>query len=62
MPKLVSVFGANRIAWGSNFPSTPGTVKEILTTSQEACRALSDSDREWIFAKTAQSLYPALKD
>ena len=62
MPKLVSVFGANRIAWGSNFPSTPGTVTEILTKSQEACRALSDSDREWIFAKTAQSLYPALRD
>jgi predicted TIM-barrel fold metal-dependent hydrolase len=61
-PKLVSVFGANRIAWGSNFPSTPGTVAEILASSQMACRTLSDSDREWIFAKTAQSLYPVLKD
>ena len=62
MPKLVSVFGANRIAWGSNYPSTKGTLKEILQRSLEAMRALSDADREWILGKTAQVIYPALKD
>jgi L-fuconolactonase len=62
VPKLVSVFGANRIAWGSNFPSTTGTLSEILARSQRSLRALSDADRSWILAKTAQELYPALKD
>jgi L-fuconolactonase len=62
VPKLVSVFGANRIAWGSNYPSTKGTLGEILARSREALRALSDADRSWILAKTAQQLYPALKD
>jgi predicted TIM-barrel fold metal-dependent hydrolase len=61
-PKLVEVFGANRIAFGSNFPSTPGTLGEIVAKTKEACRTVSDEDRAWIFAKTAQALYPALKD
>jgi len=62
IPKLVSVFGANRIAWGSNYPSSPGTMSDILAASREALRALSDEERSWIFAKTAQELYPALRD
>lgn len=62
MPKLVSVFGASRIAWGSNYPSAPGTLAEIVANAQGACAELSDDDRSWIFAKTAQHLYPVLKD
>jgi L-fuconolactonase len=62
MPKLVGIFGANRIAWGSNFPASPGGMGEILSASRKATRTLSESDREWIFGKTAQTLYPVLKD
>ena len=62
MPKLVGVFGANRIAWGSNYPSTPGSMSEIIAASQLAVRSLSDADRSWIFAKSAQRLYPVLQD
>lgn len=62
IPKLVEVFGAKRIAWGSNYPSSPGSLPEILAASREAMRSLSDDDRGWIFAKTAQELYPALRD
>jgi L-fuconolactonase len=60
--KLVSVFGANRIAWGSNYPASPGTMREIVAASEVAMRALSDADRSWIFARTAQQLYPVLRD
>jgi predicted TIM-barrel fold metal-dependent hydrolase len=62
IPKLASVFGANRIAWGSNYPASPGTMSEIVASSKEALRSLSDADRSWIFAKTAQQLYPVLQD
>jgi predicted TIM-barrel fold metal-dependent hydrolase len=62
VPKLVSVFGANRIAWGSNYPASPGTMGEIVAASKVALRSLSDSDQSWIFAKTAQQLYPVLQD
>ena len=55
-----SVIGAQRMAWGSNYPTSPGTLAEILATAQAGLASLSDEDREWIFGKTAQQLYPAL--
>jgi len=61
-PKLVEVFGASRLAWGSNFPTSPGTLAEILATARSRLAILSDADREWIFGKTAQFLYPRLAD
>ncbi|MDE8350259.1 MAG: amidohydrolase family protein [Acidocella sp.] len=61
-PRLVSLFGASRLAWGSNFPTTPGSLKDNLANAQATLSVLSTSDREWIFGKTAQFLYPALRD
>jgi predicted TIM-barrel fold metal-dependent hydrolase len=61
-PRLVSVFGASRLAWGSNYPSSEGTLPQLLTTAQESLSSLATRDRDWIFAKTAQTLYPALAD
>lgn len=58
--KVVSVFGAKRLAWGSNFPTSPGTLAEILATAQSRLATVSDEDRSWIFAKTATTLYPSL--
>ena len=61
-PKVVETFGANRLAWGSNFPTSPGTLSEILGTAKDRLSTLSEADRAWIFAKTAQTLYPPLAD
>jgi predicted TIM-barrel fold metal-dependent hydrolase len=59
-PRVVEAFGAERLAWGSNFPTSPGTLAEILATAQASLACLSEEDREWIFSKTAQKLYPTL--
>jgi len=59
-PRVVAAFGAQRLAWGSNFPTSPGTLSEILATAQAGLASLSDEDRAWIFGKTAQTLYPTL--
>jgi L-fuconolactonase len=59
-PRVVAAFGADRLAWGSNFPTSPGTLAEILATAQAGLASLSEEDREWIFSKTAQKLYPTL--
>jgi L-fuconolactonase len=59
-PRVVEAFGAQRMAWGSNFPTSPGTLEEIRTTAESGLACLSEEDREWIFGKTAQTLYPAL--
>jgi L-fuconolactonase len=61
-PLLVKKFGASRIAWGSNFPSAQGTLKEMVIEAKSALAVLSEQDQEWIFARTAQSLYPVLAD
>jgi predicted TIM-barrel fold metal-dependent hydrolase len=60
--KMIDAFGADRIAWGSNFPNSVGTMKEILTAAQKAFSFAMASDQDWIFGKTAQVLYPSLKD
>jgi predicted TIM-barrel fold metal-dependent hydrolase len=61
-PKLVSEFGAERLSWGSNYPSSEGSMPEILALAQKTLAVLPQNDRDWIFAKTAHVLYPALKD
>jgi predicted TIM-barrel fold metal-dependent hydrolase len=59
-PKLVSAFGAARLAWGSNYPSSEGSLPELLVLATTSLKCLPASDKEWIFAKTAQTLYPVL--
>ena len=61
-PLLAKKFGASRIAWGSNYPSGEGTLKEMVIQAKSALSALSEQDQEWIFAGTARSLYPVLAD
>jgi L-fuconolactonase len=61
-PMFVKAFGASRIAWGSNCPASAGTLPEMVQEAKAVLACLSSSDQEWIFAKTAQSLYPVLAD
>ncbi|MBI1684304.1 amidohydrolase family protein [Caulobacter hibisci] len=61
-PKVVEAFGAERLAWGSNFPTSPGTLSEILATARQRLSSLSQADQAWIFGNTAASLYPSLAD
>jgi L-fuconolactonase len=58
--KVLDSFGASRIAWGSNFPNSVGTLSEILGAARRAFSFAEASDRDWIFGKTALALYPAL--
>jgi len=58
--QVVDTFGAQRIAWGSNFPASPGSLQDHLNEALEAMNALSAVEREWIFSRTAHALYPRL--
>jgi predicted TIM-barrel fold metal-dependent hydrolase len=58
--KIVDTFGASRIAWGSNFPNSAGTLSEILGAARKAFSFAKGSDQDWIFGKTALALYPVL--
>jgi predicted TIM-barrel fold metal-dependent hydrolase len=59
-PLLVAKFGASRLAWGSNYPSSEGSLPELLALATKTLATLPSADQEWIFYKTAQSLYPVL--
>lgn len=60
--RLVKEFGASRIAWGSNYPASEGTLPGMVAEARETLATLSQQDQEWIFFRTAQNLYPALAD
>lgn len=58
--KIVDVFGADRCAWGSNYPSAKGSFSEIVAIAKQSLDRLSIEDQKWILGKTAQKLYPKL--
>ncbi len=58
--KVVQEFGANRIVWGSNFPAAPQPLPDLIAMARNALSFLPQPDQDWIFFKTAQTLYPAL--
>jgi|TARA_R100000935_G_scaffold25088_1_gene44731 L-fuconolactonase len=61
-PHLVSLFGADHLAFGSNHPASTGSMKSLITQGQACLRLLSEEDRAWIWSRTAQALYPMLAD
>jgi predicted TIM-barrel fold metal-dependent hydrolase len=58
--KVVDVFGASRIAWGSNFPTSGASLSDIVGESKRSLAFLSTEERDWIFRRTAEKLYPSL--
>lgn len=59
-PLLLARFGAERIAWGSNYPAAAGPPRKLLAEAQAALAMLSDEERAWIFGRTALRVYPGL--
>lgn len=60
--KLVKEFGANRIAWGSNFPASTATLPEMLAQAKAVFAFLPQKDQDLILGGTALTLYPVLAD
>jgi L-fuconolactonase len=58
--KAVREFGAERIAWGSNFPAAKPPLPELIAMARKALSFLPQGDQDQIFYKTALALYPAL--
>lgn len=61
-PKLVEAFGSRRLAWGSNYPTSEGTLEANLDKAKACLQSLSAEDQAWILGRTAQVLYPELAD
>lgn len=60
LPLLFDAFGADRIAWGSNYPASPGTLAGLLADTLDALSFLPARDIDRVMGGTAAKLYPAL--
>ncbi|ALL70927.1 amidohydrolase (plasmid) [Paraburkholderia caribensis MBA4] len=59
-PRVLEAFGAQRIAWGSNFPAAEGTLPQLLADARDSLSTLPAAARNAIFGDTARALYPVL--
>ena len=59
-PKLVAEYGADRLAWGSNFPANTGSLKDLVDQGHRCFASLGSADRAKIWAGTSARLYPQL--
>jgi len=60
--RVVAEFGAGRIAWGSDWPSSPGRMAENLAKTKDLIADLSEREQDFILGGTALSVYPMLRD
>jgi L-fuconolactonase len=59
---VLSAFGADRIAWGSNLPAAEQPLPELLALARDVLADVPAADQAQIFAGTARRLYPDLAD
>ena len=59
--RLVYMFGADRLMWGSDAPNTPGAYTDMLQRMRAATAQLSAAEQALIFGGTAGRVYPTLK-
>ena len=60
-PRLFDAFGADNIAWGSNYPASNGSLAEIVAMCEAAFSFLPEADLAKIMGGNALRLYPVLK-
>lgn len=60
MHALRDHFTARRMAWGSNFPATKGSLPELRAYAEKQLDGFSDNEKAEFFAGTATRIYPAL--
>jgi L-fuconolactonase len=59
--RLVAEFGADRLAWGSDFPQTHDRpYRDLVALARRACANLSEHDRALVLGGTACALWPEL--
>lgn len=58
--RLADGFGADRLAWGSNFPASEGSLSGLRDTAVAAISELTDAERASFLGGTAARIYPRL--
>jgi predicted TIM-barrel fold metal-dependent hydrolase len=58
--RLVEGFGADHIAWGSNFPASQGSLADLRGLVEKALAELGEAERTDVLGGTAARIYPRL--
>jgi L-fuconolactonase len=58
--RTIDLFGADRIAWGSNYPTSEGPLSKLVAFAKSELAPFSEGERAAILGGTARSLYPTL--
>ena len=61
LSRLVTLFGADRLMWGSDAPNSPGDYTHMLQRMSAAIQELSSADQASILGRTAARVYPNLE-
>jgi predicted TIM-barrel fold metal-dependent hydrolase len=62
LEQTIAAFGTARMAWGSNFPSSSGSLSDLLALAKRELAFLPAKDQEQILSGTALTLYPSLRN
>ncbi len=57
--RVIGLFGAERIMWGSDITQTPGTYEYMVDLGRKAVRQLDGPTRQALLAGTARAVYGA---
>lgn len=60
MRALVGAFGADHVAWGSDFPAMAGSMTDFVALARQSVADLPADEQADFLDKTAEMLYPAL--
>jgi predicted TIM-barrel fold metal-dependent hydrolase len=55
--RIVALFGADRVLWGSDVGNTPGGYGDMIARAQAVCAGLPTADQQKIFHDTAARTY-----
>ncbi|HUI59107.1 MAG TPA: amidohydrolase family protein [Steroidobacteraceae bacterium] len=57
--RVVSLFGAQRVMWGSDINQSPGEYGHMVALGRQAVRALSAEQQAWLMSGAAMTAYGA---
>jgi len=58
----MEAYGAKRLAWGSNFPASAGSLSDLLNSIRDVFEFLSEAEMNELMGGTATRIYPRLLD
>jgi predicted TIM-barrel fold metal-dependent hydrolase len=57
--RMVDLYGADRVMWGSDIGTSAGAYHEMVTRALDACALLTDTERRAVMYETGRRVFAA---